>query len=134
MTEAQAIKRFWHWVNHPALVPFGFQSWKFDVSVGDEPDGKVDANASIACASSYNWAEVIFRRGYIADVDPETFDTTCVHELMHAAMRNLNQVEHIPCSYLSPVAEELYHERLDHEQEQFIDNLSRALVAAEKTT
>lgn len=100
------------------------------MSIVDEPDGKPGGIACVKTSAHYDYASLEFKADRLnADRrDGFSVDVTIVHELLHVKMRDYNEAAHVVCDRLSPVEEELFHQRLEHEEEGFTQRMAEIIV------
>lgn len=111
------------------LLPLGLGGWDFEVEIVDVPEGKPNSTAAIQVSSYYDEAKIQFCRDKLDDADDDVLDEVIVHELLHAANRDLWDAAMEPEYMFNKPSWTAFVNRLDHETEGFIDRLARSIVA-----
>lgn len=128
MTERQLAKRVQFWCTGP-LAHLGLGHWDIQVRfVPDHPHGKGSASAAISTSKSYAsaWLEVVEPR-FNATL-PIVQDKLLIHELLHLAFRDLDNTFEDAADHASSGARDAYNERWEHEEEDLIEALARAIA------
>jgi hypothetical protein len=117
------------------LKPLGLAHWEIDIEVVDEPSPSTlyGAKAAVTCSSNYDlvWMEVA--EGWLHDSDLEEIDKVIMHELIHVAMRDLDDSIHRVTQYLGEPAVSVWKEELRHETEGFVDRIARTLYLTSRS-
>ncbi len=128
MTLSTLEKRITYWKKKLEL-----HAWEFQIEVVEAPDGKPQSNACVTPATDYESAVIQFKDEWIENEDKEIIDRGIVHELLHVLDHERVLAEHFVCDRLSPSVESMYHERLEHEEEWFIEKIARIIVELDKS-
>lgn len=134
VTDASSIrlaKRVEKWTK--VIVELGLAHWRIEcITLTDEMpndgDGKGSANASIFVASTYDSMHIYFRNSFLEEATWRQIDEVIVHELLHAAMRDIDEAINAADDYLSAASLSIWSERVDDARERFIENLARLIV------
>lgn len=134
VTDASSIrlaKRVEKWTK--TLVELGLAHWRIErICITDkmphDGDGKGTANASILVASTYDSMHIYFRHSFLEEAAESRIDETIVHELLHAAMRDIDEAVNAADDYLSAASLSIWEKREDDARERFVENLARLIV------
>lgn len=131
MTERALAKRVKYWQSI-----LGLDNVRVDIELLDEPQSVGDGPAYATCYPHPHFEQlrVVFRKDLF---DPEVSpardaDEVIVHELLHYLFRDYDEAARSVMDMLTDPAEELYHERLKHEEEGLVDKLAIRIVALVK--
>lgn len=130
MTIKQLRKRVSLWMDR--LSPLGLNHWVVELSIVEvvDNDRQVEANASCTCATHYDRMWLEFRKDFIDTADEEDLDRAIVHELLHAAKRDLDHVAEGVSEFLGEPHKSAYHESLIHADEGLVERLAWTLILA----
>lgn len=100
--------------------------WQWDIHLGVDLD---DAFAQITPHQHYDQAKLEVRSDW-PHWSKRDLNETLVHELLHAAMRDIDHVVHMPCEMdlWKKQGSMAYHDALDHAVEGFIQRMAEILV------
>lgn len=134
VTDASSIrlaKRVEKWAK--IVVELGLAHWRIECitltdQMPNDGDGKGSANASIFVASTYDSMHIYFRNSFLEEADDHKIDEVIVHELLHAAMRDLDEAINAAEDFLSSASQAIWSERVDDARERLIENLARLIV------
>ena len=108
---------------HPAL---GLQGWELHVSIVDAVDD-VDSKASCSTSAHYDEMWLKFDKGWLKNATDEEIDRVILHELLHAFMRDFNQVTEDLLDYLGEPHRSSVAAAYKHEEEGMVERLARTL-------
>jgi hypothetical protein len=129
MTLGQLKKRVRYWQH--TLYELGLIHWSIDVEIVDEPARRYEespAVASVSSAAHYDTAWMEFSKEWLAESDELHIDKTIIHELLHVALRDLEQYLEEPKDWMPPATFHTWSAAMNHEQEGFIERISRAIA------
>lgn len=134
VTDASALRlarRVEKWAK--IMVELGLAHWRIEqITLTDEMpndgDGKGSANASIYVASTYDSMHIYFRNSFLEEASDRKIDETIVHELVHAAMRDIDEAINAADDFFSAASLDIWHERVDDARERLVENLARLIV------
>lgn len=140
MTLTQIVKRVDYWQHHKSLRHLGLGHWRFIVKWHDECEvgGKLieEAVASATPSPFYDDAVLTFSEEAFSTPDFEDDeDRVIVHELLHIAMRDLDEAMEADLKeFLPPPVQDSHEERVRHAKEWYIDALSRVIVSMDRAS
>ena len=110
------------------LKPLGLSHWVINVSIVS--DDELDANAACTCSRDYDTMWLEFRKGFLKEAEEEDIDRVIIHELVHAAMRNLDGAADGAAEHLALAHRMAWEKTLNHEREWFVEALARTINLA----
>lgn len=130
MTRPQLEKRVKHWQD--TLSVLGVGHFRIEsINVNDEsPSGSTNANASVWTSSHYDSVHFWFSTSVLHPDQAHLVDETIVHEWLHVAMRDYDEVLDIVESWMPPHTYSDFESTLQHEREGLVDRLARQIVLA----
>lgn len=128
MTPKQLGKRVRSWMDR--LRPLGLAHWTVHVRIVDEIDNPADAHASCSCSTHYNTMWLEFRQDFIDTAEEQILDKVIIHELLHAAMRDLDHVAEGVTEFLGEPHRSVYQDSLTHAGENLVERLAWTLTLA----
>lgn len=139
MTSRRAIqlaKRVERWQKR--LLPLGLAQYTIDrVTTTDAPGGNDGSAACVHVTADYDRAVFEFRNDVVDwaydNEDFEYLDQTILHEWLHVSFQDYYNSIFLVGEKLSPDANELWEEAMEHSNERLIDRLARQLYAAFKS-
>jgi hypothetical protein len=133
LTGRQVAKRIDFWRKELELL--GLSHWHLQLDIEDDlRTGHGDrANAAVNTEDFYDAARIKIDSEVIPGpgsdlVDLEHLDYCIVHELIHVAMRDFDAAIDSVKDHLAPAAASQWEDRLEHEEEGFVDRTARAIV------
>lgn len=139
MTLTQIVKRIDYWQHHPSLAHLGLAHWRFTVKWYDashEGDNKMmsDAVATVNPSTFYTDATITLSEADIASPAYEgDEDRYIVHELLHVAMRDLDEAMEADIEeFFPPPLVDTHEHRVRHAKEGLIDALARVIVSLDR--
>jgi hypothetical protein len=135
LTDRQVAKRVDFWRKELELL--GLSHWQLQLDIEDDlrtHHGDERANASVHTEDFYDAALIKIDSDVIPEDTPpaphllEHLDYCIVHELLHVAMRDFDAAIESIKDHLAPAAASQWEDRLEHEEEGFVDRTARAIV------
>ncbi len=126
LPELQQRVRYWQ---HKLRM----HSWDFDVRLADATSShRSDALATCSPHDHFASSTIEFTHQLFSAESERNPDEVIVHELLHALFRDYDKAARTLEDRLGYAIEELFHDRLLHEEERLVDHLARVLVALDK--
>lgn len=126
ITPIQLAKRVERWGKR--LAPLGVAHFEFTVTTCDEvpPDGSGQAAAWVS--SDYDAVKFYFQNDYVEESSEDQLDQTIVHEWLHIAMRDFDNVTELVETWMPEATYTQWEQMLKHEREGVVDRIATLIV------
>lgn len=95
----------------------------------EECDDPQQAYATCWPHRHYDSTKIIFRSHLFASSSERSLDEVVVHELLHFMFRDFDSAARSVEDELGRATEDVWHERLSHEEERLVDKLANLIVS-----
>jgi hypothetical protein len=106
------------------LTPMGVGHW--DVRSLEIVESE-EFLARASCSTQYDQVYFQFAKDYLEEAPTDRIEKTIIHEWLHVAWRDYEQVEVDAREQFAPVVEDLMKSRFDHEREGLIQRLAETI-------
>lgn len=103
---------------------------RVDVEIQESNDS--EAYATCYPSEHFDQAKIVFRTNLFKQDAIRSVDEVIVHELLHFIFRDFDKAARSVGDELGRAAEDIYHERLIHEEERVVDKLANLIVSLVK--